>query len=410
MCWCKAARIAVSEASTTIAKGAFNTDEAVADTPESTDDTTKLETITLYSASDNGYCYIKRNGMEICRVRVYKPRTPWHGEENAMEISAENDESVADTPESADDTTDVEPITLFLADNGCYYIQEEWNGNTPYDEGLIMIPFSCETTYIDILPESCDSDETIEKSNMRTPIESAKYMFTNLGLQRVTQENATEASDVNYESKLWSPVSSASPNCPGGGVFYAGNSNITSLSNEMTTIDVPSSSCNCNGLSTMINSSDNCRPEHKQIIYLKASSRPTSPTACFPASDNTDSPPIPSTSSLNPAAKNSSEKKYACHICDKVFIWPSSVKRHVDTHFPERFSKCPLCGKSFSRLSDMQRHVREHNREKPLSCNVCKKRFLREFHLRRHITVHSNEKPFQCAVCKKNLIKLKAVW
>ncbi|GIX79338.1 hypothetical protein CDAR_228161 [Caerostris darwini] len=310
--------------------------------------------------------------------------------------------SGTDSPESTGLASD--SVYRNIQDSGASGIG---SGGTSYDEDLIIIPVSCETTYIDVLPSSYGSAETIKNSNMQKPIVSTKYVFTNLGLQRVTEENATEASNVNYESKLWSPVSSASPNCPGGGVFSAGNSSIMAFSNEMTTVDVPSSSCSSNGILTMINSSDNSSLTHKQIIYLKASSRPTNPTACCPASDNNDSPPIQSTSSLNPAAKNSSKKKYACHICHKAFIWPYLVKNHVNTHFPERSYKCSLCGKSFSRLCNMQLHVREHKGERPFSCNVCKKPFLRASHLRNHNTVHFNERPFQCAVCKKSY---KAKW
>ncbi|GIY89684.1 hypothetical protein CDAR_176661, partial [Caerostris darwini] len=102
-------------------------------------------------------------------------------DENAMETD-QNNESGADSPESTGHPSDVETITLYASsDNVYYYIQdfgvsESGSGGSSYDEDLIMIPISSATTTIDNLPSYHSSDgistteETIEKSNMQTPI------------------------------------------------------------------------------------------------------------------------------------------------------------------------------------------------------------------------------------------------
>lgn len=50
------------------------------------------------------------------------------------------------------------------------------------------------------------------------------------------------------------------------------------------------------------------------------------------------------------------KKKYACHLCTKVFGWSTDLKRHILVHTGERPFKCENCQATFTRNFLLQKH------------------------------------------------------
>ena len=95
------------------------------------------------------------------------------------------------------------------------------------------------------------------------------------------------------------------------------------------------------------------------------------------------------------------EKKHKCHLCDKKFLQPSSLKIHLRSHSGEKPYHCQLCGKSFSISCNLKRHLFTHSGEKPFECSICAKRFNVFTNLRTHFRLHTGEKPYKCQDCTK---------
>lgn len=56
------------------------------------------------------------------------------------------------------------------------------------------------------------------------------------------------------------------------------------------------------------------------------------------------------------SSQSPSKKKYACHLCTKVFGWSTDLKRHILTHTGERPFRCETCQATFTRNFLLQKH------------------------------------------------------
>ncbi|XP_067944475.1 transcription factor IIIA-like [Watersipora subatra] len=74
--------------------------------------------------------------------------------------------------------------------------------------------------------------------------------------------------------------------------------------------------------------------------------------------------------------------------CDKVFVFPNLLKRHLKSH--EGYS-CKQCSQVFSKWSHLRKHV-SNEHKKVLHCSHCSKTFQRPCDLRRHELSHSGTK------------------
>ncbi|XP_074084433.1 PR domain zinc finger protein 5 isoform X4 [Macrotis lagotis] len=94
-------------------------------------------------------------------------------------------------------------------------------------------------------------------------------------------------------------------------------------------------------------------------------------------------------------------KKYKCDLCDKAFVTPSVLKSHKKTHTGEKEKICPYCGQKFASNGTLRVHIRSHTGERPYQCHYCDKAFSKNDGLKMHIRTHTREKPYQCSECNK---------
>ncbi|XP_054154487.1 PR domain zinc finger protein 10-like [Oppia nitens] len=178
-----------------------------------------------------------------------------------------------------------------------------------------------------------------------------------------------------------------------------------------------------------------------------------------------------SNSSVTTAKDNTSQPKYQCETCQKVFPRFYSLRRHQIMHSGEKKYKCPICFMSFSHVYNRNRHVKKHskspvtkklivetqgtsdqildnltetmkkstnntndelmkaptsvpivarksspkvvnNSNKPFRCHECYKCFTTDDRLLRHAIVHSSDedvKPLACDICQKRFLNNSAL-
>ena len=109
--------------------------------------------------------------------------------------------------------------------------------------------------------------------------------------------------------------------------------------------------------------------------------------------------------------------EFPCEVCDKVFLEPSRLTKHLGTHSinqsinsvnenlrlhpQERPYQCTICERSFEHSGKLHRHMRIHTGERPHSCKSCNKTFIQSGQLVIHMRTHTGEKPYVCGSCSK---------
>jgi len=78
-------------------------------------------------------------------------------------------------------------------------------------------------------------------------------------------------------------------------------------------------------------------------------------------------------------------KKYSCDRCDKAFVRPAELSRHIRTHTNERPFKCATCGQKFKRMDHLKSHETKHTKLKDHKCILCAYRTNRKDTLKRHM-------------------------
>ncbi|XP_062544311.1 zinc finger protein 267-like [Armigeres subalbatus] len=91
------------------------------------------------------------------------------------------------------------------------------------------------------------------------------------------------------------------------------------------------------------------------------------------------------------------EYKFKCSDCSALFRLKSSLSSHWKKNHSGLKFICEHCGISFKSKHDMLIHeLYLHSTERPFACDLCEKRFHRKYDLANHRRSHTNEKPYKC--------------
>ena len=87
------------------------------------------------------------------------------------------------------------------------------------------------------------------------------------------------------------------------------------------------------------------------------------------------------------------EEKYACPYCNKKFIIPHRVRKHIKAiHSDERIANCHLCDLTFTNLETYDKHMLLHSNSdtsnKELNCKKCNIAFGTEDEFKDHLKLH----------------------
>lgn len=100
--------------------------------------------------------------------------------------------------------------------------------------------------------------------------------------------------------------------------------------------------------------------------------------------------------------------------CDKVFNDKKTHYKHLREH--KKLYKCSfneICNKSFSKKQDVLIHEKIHKNLKNEICKYCDKKFIHPSNLHRHIKyIHNSgieSKPFFCRKCKKQFSRKESL-
>ncbi|XP_060808505.1 zinc finger protein 287 isoform X2 [Amyelois transitella] len=105
--------------------------------------------------------------------------------------------------------------------------------------------------------------------------------------------------------------------------------------------------------------------------------------------------------------------KFPCTICDKVFRWKTSLKRHLEKHDTRALDKtasnvarCETCKINFASECSYKRHMKnslKHVTQDQLRyvCDHCDRRFADKTKLRDHIEEKHLHRTYQCHICLK---------
>ncbi|XP_012278045.1 zinc finger protein 28 isoform X2 [Orussus abietinus] len=100
--------------------------------------------------------------------------------------------------------------------------------------------------------------------------------------------------------------------------------------------------------------------------------------------------------------------RHRCEICEKPFLRPSDIEKHMRTHTGEKPFNCNLCPKAFSQLAALHQHERTHTGDKPYTCEICGKGFSQKANMTKHFKIHKEgTKPHTCQICGRSFSDIK---
>lgn len=96
-------------------------------------------------------------------------------------------------------------------------------------------------------------------------------------------------------------------------------------------------------------------------------------------------------------------KRFKCNLCKHAFSTRGCLKIHMVVHTGEKKFECTLCKILFSYSNTLGTHNKNfHSKIKPLKkhqCTYCEKSFVKPAHLTRHVFTHTGERPHGCDLC-----------
>lgn len=113
-----------------------------------------------------------------------------------------------------------------------------------------------------------------------------------------------------------------------------------------------------------------------------------------------DKPPATSvqdkTKDIKSNRSTGKSRNNVCQYCDKSFLKPSDLERHVRTHTDERIFSCTkvYCDKKFILKATRDRHMGTHERQ-TYTCIICSSNYKSHKVLQNHMRLHSRLQSFQ---------------
>ncbi|KAJ4440999.1 hypothetical protein ANN_10848 [Periplaneta americana] len=277
---------------------------------------------------------------------------------------------------------EVDPLAIQTSDN------TDVEGKKPSSEELQL--FNLHSTWIKVECEDHSCDVTSEIKLEETPLPNMKHETE--GLQHSQKLYLSRMQIVIFDLMLQLPLLSilhrrilpsvqntSDPKCINGDSYeldrvkHELKQEVTAEEDQVFTESLP----DIHGSTVLSEWEDNALEDHVTVnLGLKNSVSLTKPV-------------------------QTCEKRFKCDLCEKLFLYSASLKRHVLMHTSNKTYKCDICGKCFLEQCRLNRHTRLHTGEKPFRCNFCGKCFSESSALKRHERQHTGEKPFICGVCGK---------
>jgi KRAB domain-containing zinc finger protein len=76
--------------------------------------------------------------------------------------------------------------------------------------------------------------------------------------------------------------------------------------------------------------------------------------------------------------------KHPCLVCDKSFLTPGRLERHLIIHTNERNFECLICRKCFKRKCQLDHHTQSHTSVREI-CPICKQEFMSKKTCKTHV-------------------------
>lgn len=106
-------------------------------------------------------------------------------------------------------------------------------------------------------------------------------------------------------------------------------------------------------------------------------------------------PVVENSNNLNSIRASIKSRNNVCVYCDRSFLKPSDMERHIRTHTDDRIFNCNEtdCGKSFKLKATRDKHSSTH-RKQTFLCKICSSNYKSHKVLQNHIRLHSRHQSF----------------
>lgn len=91
---------------------------------------------------------------------------------------------------------------------------------------------------------------------------------------------------------------------------------------------------------------------------------------------------------LTPGQQKPTIPPTMCHICSRVYMNRSNLRRHLNTVHSNRTFECLVCKRSFTKQRQFSFHLRSHQTKENYICDTCGKQENTKNALKQHLEVH----------------------